>query len=313
MKKEDLITVFGGTGLLGGAIVKRLKENGFENIDIPSRRNNNFDLMEKSSVNNYFKEKKPKYVFMIAGLVGGIKANNERSADFLYINTIMILNVLEAIKNYSPETKLLYTGSTCIYPKENPQPINESRLLAGKLEETNLGYAIAKITGITACQLYRKQYQINAISVMPTNLYGVGDNYDLDNGHFFASLIRKFVEYKETGKELEFWGTGSPRREALFSEDCADACIYLMEHYDEPEIVNIGTGFDCSIREYVETLAKLLSVNIDGIKWDKTKPDGTFEKRTDITKLLSIMPNYKPRSFEEGVKEVLKEDFNYTF
>lgn len=308
IKMNDLVTVFGGTGLLGSAIVKRLKEHSYDNVDMPSRKNDNFDLLDENLVNNYFIEKKPKYVFMVAGLVGGIKANKDRSADFLSYNIRMIFNVLDAIKNHSPNSKILYTGSTCIYPKENPQPINENRFLSGYLEETNKGYAIAKISGIIACEMYRKQYGIKAISVMPTNLYGPGDNYDLENGHFLAALIKKFVEAKNTGKELVFWGSGKPRREALFSEDCADACIYLMENYDSSEIVNIGTGFDYSIKEYVEKMQNMLGVK-SPINWDSNRPDGTYEKRTDITRLKEIMPNYNPRGFEEGVKIVLKNDF----
>ncbi len=305
---DNLISIFGSTGLLGSAIYKSLKDLGINNIDTPSRKNS-FDLLNKNDVDKYFKEKTPKQVYMVAGLVGGIKANNQRSADFLYQNSIMILNVLEAIKNYSPNTKLLYTGSTCIYPKENPQPINEDRFLSGKLEETNIAYAIAKITGIIGCNMYKKQYGINTICVMPTNLYGPNDNYDLENGHFLASLIKKFVNYKENGGDLEFWGTGKPRREALYSEDCAKACIYLMENYNSSEIVNIGTGFDNSIKEYTNILKKVLNIESD-IKWDLSKPEGTFEKRTDITRLKTIMPHFNPRPFEEGLKEVLLKDFN---
>ncbi len=308
MNKQDLITVFGGTGLLGGAIAKRLQEQGYTNIETPSRRNGNFNLLNQNQVEEYFKEKKPKYVFMTAGLVGGIKANNERSADFLTQNMLMILYVLESIRKHSLETKLLFTGSTCIYPRENPQPINEERLLAGELEETNKGYAMAKISGIVACELYKKQYGINSICVMPTNLYGPDDNYDLESGHFLAAVTKKFVDAKKNGTQLTFWGTGKPRREALYSEDCADACIYLMKNYNDSQIINIGTGFDNSIKEYTQILSKLLEIT-DEINWDTTKPDGTFEKRTDITRLKQIMPHYNPRSFEEGVKEVLEKDF----
>lgn len=307
MNKDSKITVFGGTGMLGSAIVRQLKKKGFENVNAPSRKEG-FDLLSKEKVDNYFDSYKPEYVFMVAGLVGGIQANNKRQADFLYQNSMMILNVLEAIKNYSPQTKILYTGSTCIYPKENPQPINENRFMTGPLEETNKGYAVAKGMGIVACQLYRKQYGINAISAMPTNLYGLGDNYDLESSHFIAAMIVKFVNAKKNGTPLQFWGTGTPRREALFADDCADACIHLIQNYDSPEIVNIGTGYDHSIKEYIEIAEKVF--NYDGeISWDTTKPDGTYEKRTDITYLKSLMPDYNPRGFEEGLKTVLKEDF----
>jgi GDP-L-fucose synthase len=308
MNKDSKVTVFGGTGMLGSAIVRQLNKKGFTNVSAPSRKEG-FDLLSKEKVDKYFETNKPDYAFMVAGLVGGIQANNKRQADFLYQNSIMILNVLEAIKNYSPQTKILYTGSTCIYPKENPQPINESRFMTGPLEETNKGYAVAKGMGIIACQLYRKQYDINAIAAMPTNLYGLKDNYDLESSHFIAAMIVKFVNAKKNGTALQFWGTGKPRREALYADDCADACIYLIENYNEPEIVNIGTGYDHSIKEYIDIAEKVF--NYDGeISWDTTKPDGTFEKRTDITYLKSLMPEYNPRPFEEGLKTVLKEDFN---
>lgn len=308
MNKDSKITVFGGTGMLGSAIVRQLNKKGFKNVNAPSRKEG-FDLLSKEKVDNYFEVYKPDYAFMVAGLVGGIQANNKRQADFLYQNSMMILNVLEAIKNYSPQTKILYTGSTCIYPKENPQPINENRFMMGPLEDTNKGYAVAKGMGIIGCQLYRKQYGINAISAMPTNLYGIGDNYDLESSHFIAAMIVKFVNAKKNGTPLQFWGTGTPRREALFADDCADACIHLMQNYDSPEIVNIGTGYDHSIKEYIEIAEKVF--NYDGeISWDTTKPDGTYEKRTDIAFLKSLMPDYNPRSFEDGLRTVLKEDFN---
>jgi len=307
IKKDSKLVVFGGTGMLGSAIVRQLGKKGYKNVDAPSRKQG-FDLLSKEKVDEYFKTHKPDAAFMVAGLVGGIQANNKRQADFLYQNSIMILNVLEAVKNFSPETKILYTGSTCIYPKENPQPINENRFMTGPLEATNLGYAVAKGMGVVACQLYRKQYGINAIAAMPTNLYGVHDNYDLENSHFIAAMIVKFVNAKRNGTELEFWGTGTPRREALYADDCADACIYLTENYNEPDIVNIGTGYDHSIKEYIEIAIKVFDYNGE-IKWDSSKPDGTYEKRTDIQRLKSIMPDFNPRSFEDGLKNVLKEDF----
>lgn len=307
MNKESKIAVFGGTGMLGSSVNRQLRKKGYDNILLPSRKSG-FDLLSKETVEDFLKKEKPDNIFMVAGLVGGILANNTRQADFLYQNAMMILNVIEALKEYSPETKLLYTGSTCIYPKENPQPINESRFMNGPLEETNKGYAVAKGMGIIACQLYRQQYGINAVSAMPTNLYGPNDNYDLKNSHFIAAMIQKFVNAQRDGTELVFWGSGKPRREALYVDDCADACIYLMENYNLPEIVNIGTGFDHSIKEYIEIAKKVFEFEGE-IKWDTSKPDGMYEKRTDISYLKSIMPEYNPRPFENGLKKVLKIDF----
>lgn len=293
--------------MLGGAIVRRLKSSGYENISTPSRKSGT-DLTVKKTVDEYIKENKPEYIFMVAGLVGGILANNTRQADFLYNNALMILYVLEALKNYSPQTKLLYTGSTCIYPKENPQPINEERFMKGPLEETNKGYAVAKGMGIVACELYRDQYGINSVCAMPTNLYGPGDNYDLTNSHFIAAMIKKFTLAKEEGITPVFWGTGKPRREALYVDDCADACIYLAKNYNSPDIINIGMGYDYSIREYIDITKNIMEYE-GQIDWDLTKPDGMYEKRVDIAKLKSIMPGYNPRPFEAGLKDVLAIDF----
>jgi len=307
MNKKSKIAVFGGSGMLGGAVTRRLKAHGYENI-VTASLEDGFNLLEKESVDNFFRKNQPDCLFMVAGLVGGINANNTRQADFLYQNAMMVLNTMESLKNFSPHTKILYTGSTCIYPKENPQPINEKRFMAGYLEETNKGYAVAKGLGIVACELYRKQYNINAIAVMPTNMYGPGDNYNVETGHFIAAVIKKIVDAKYKNIVPVFWGTGKPRREALYSEDCADALIYLMENYDKPEIVNIGTGFDYSIKEYIDITSRI--VGYDGeIKWDTSKPDGMYEKRTDITYLKTLMPHFNPRPYEEGLKDVLRIDF----
>ena len=302
MKKDSKILQFGGNGLLGSAINRVLVRKGYENILTP--RSSEVDLLHKQEVDDYLEKEKPDYVFMTAGLVGGILGNRTRPADFLYQNSIMILNVLEGIKNKTPNSKILYVGSTCIYPKENPQPINEERFQAGKLEETNKGYAVAKGMGIVACQLYRKQYKIDAISAMPTNLYGLNDNYDLEKGHMIPSLIKKFLLAKEKGNKILLWGTGNPRREALYSEDCADALVYLMNNYSSEKIVNIGTGFDYSIKEFSEIIKKEMGLE-SKIEWDKSKPDGTFEKRTDIQRLKSIYPEFSPRTFKEGLNEML--------
>ncbi len=308
MKANSKISVFGGTGLVGSSLLRELKKQNYFNIDAP--RSKDLNLLDKIQVDNYFKTQEPEFVFMVAGLVGGIYGNLKRPADFLYQNSLMILNIMEAIKNFSPKTKILFTGSTCIYPKENPQPIKEERFMAGPLEETNKGYAVAKGLGVVAGQLYRKQYNINAIAVMPTNMYGPNDTYDLENGHMLPSLIKKFVEAKKNKSELTFWGTGNPRREALYVDDTADACIYLMNNYNEPEIVNIGTGFDYSIKEFITILEEVIAYK-GKINWDRSKPDGTLEKRTDISRLKKIMPEFSPRSFQDGLKETLKADFGW--
>jgi len=302
MEKNSKIVLFGGSGLLGSAIKRVLEKKGYSNIISP--RSKEINLLDKISTEFFLEKEKPEFIFMVAGLVGGILGNKTHPADFLYQNSIMILNLLEGIKNKSPNSKILYTGSTCIYPKENPQPINENRFMAGKLEETNKGYAVAKGMGVVACQLYRKQYGINAISAMPTNLYGPGDTYDLENGHMIPSLIKKFLLAKEKGNKVILWGTGEPRREALYSEDCADTLIYLMNNYSSEEIVNIGTGFDYSIKEFAEIIKSEISWQGE-VTWDTTKPDGTFEKRIDIQRLKSIYPEFSPRTFREGLNEIL--------
>ncbi len=305
MEKKDAILILGGRGLLGGAVKKLLLHRSYEALLYPTSAE--LDLLDLEAVKKYLLEYKPKYIFMLAGFVGGILKNAQRQADALYKNTTMILNLLEATKISEIETKILYTASTCVYPRENPQPIEEHRLLAGKLEATNIGYALAKITGIIAGQKYREQYGIKTISCMPTNLYGIGDNYDPLGSHFLASLIRKFLLAKENQTQsITFWGSGEPRREALLNIDCADALINLMISYDEVDIVNIGVGKDKSIKEYVEIMRELTGFTGD-ILWDKSKPDGTFEKRTDVKKLISIYPGFKPKSFAEGVKSILAD------
>lgn len=309
MDKYSKILVLGSNGLVGSSVVRRLKRDKYSNIFTPLH--SELDLVNKIQVEEYFKEIKPDNIFMVAGLVGGIMGNKNSNADFLYLNSMMILNLLEAIKKFSSASKLLYTGSTCVYPRENPQPIKEERLLTGSLEETNKGYALAKILGIVGGQLYREQYGIDVISVMPTNMYGINDNYDLVGGHFIPSLIKKFVDAKRNNlKEIEFWGSGKPRRESLYVDDCVDACIYLMKNYSSSEIINIGTGTDYSIEEYVNIMRELIKYK-GNIVWDRSKPDGTMLKQTDITKLKDIMPSFAPRSFEVGVKKVLTIDFNY--
>ena len=278
----------------GRYVIKALNECGCNSTEV--------DVLQ---LIQWLKENKPEYIFMVAGLVGGIIGNKTRPADFLYQNSIMILNLLEAIKTFSPGSKLLFTGSTCIYPKENPQPINENRFMKGALEETNKGYAVAKGMGVVACQLYRHQYEIDAICAMPTNMYGINDTYDLKNGHMIPGLIKKILIAKERGETVVLWGSGNPRREALYSEDCADALVYLMENYSSEQIVNIGTGFDYSIKEFGEIIKNEMGSD-SNIEWDNSKPDGTFEKRTDISRLKEIYPKYNPRSLREGVRDILE-------
>lgn len=306
MKKNSKILVLGGNGLVGSSMIRQLQKQDYQNILSPSSKE--LDLTQKEIVDKYFKKEQVDFVFMLAGLVGGIMGNMKRPADFLYSNSIMILNIMEAIKNFSSHTKILYTGSTCIYPKENPQPISEDRFMSGKLEETNKGYAVAKGLGVVACELYKKQYKIKTIAVMPSNMYGPNDTYDLENGHMIPSLIKKFIEAKKNNTPLSFWGSGNPRREALFVDDATDACIYLMNNYEGDGIINIGTGFDYSIKEFISILEEVTAYRGE-INWDGSKPDGSMEKRTDISRLKKIMPTFSPRSFKEGLKETLKADF----
>jgi len=306
MNNKDKIAIF-GSGMLGSAIYRNLEARGHSNVQMLSLKNG-FDLLQEDRVNGYMNTQKPAYLFMVAGLVGGINANNTRQADFLYENAKMILHVLEAVKGYSAKTKILYTGSTCIYPKVNPQPIKEERFMTGPLEETNKGYAVAKGLGIVACEMYNMQYGINAISAMPSNLYGPNDNYDLNNSHFIPALIKRLINAKETSEPPVFWGTGKPRREAVYVDDCAEVLVYLMENYNSTKIVNVGTGYDYSIKEFVDIAKKILKYKGE-IKWDATKPDGILEKRVDISYLKSLMPGYNPRSFEQGLRDVLKIDF----
>lgn len=304
MDRDSRIVIFGGNGLVGSAIKKVLKEKGFSNVRSP--RSLEVNLLERENIEKYLEKERPEFVFMIAGLVGGIVGNNNRQADFLYQNSIMILNLLEGIRKFCPGCKILYTGSTCIYPKENPQPINEDRFMAGKLEETNKGYAVAKGLGAVACEMYRKQYGIDAICAMPTNMYGPNDNYDLENGHMIPSLIKKFLMASKSGEKIVLWGSGNPRREALFSEDCADALVFLMENYSSEKIVNIGTGIDYSIKEFAEIISGEVGGEFE-VEWDSSKPNGTFEKRTDISRLMGIYPGFKARGLREGVRNILDD------
>jgi len=285
MNKDSKIYIAGHRGMVGSAIARALAARGYSNI--LSRTSSELDLRNQQAVADFFAEEKPDYVFLAAAKVGGIVANNTYRADFIYENLMIEANIIHQA-HVQGVKKLMFLGSSCIYPKLAPQPLREDYLLTGLLEETNEPYAIAKIAGIKLCEAYHDQYGSNFISVMPTNLYGYGDNYNLKNSHVLPALIRKFHEAKEENKPfVEAWGTGSPKREFLFADDLAAACLFLMETYNGRELVNIGTGEDLSIKELTELVAK--TTGYDGeIKWDTTKPDGTPRKLMDVSKLHNL-------------------------
>lgn len=271
--------------MVGSAIVRNLKTQGYENI--LTATSSEVDLRDQSAVNGFFEREKPDYVFLAAAKVGGIHANNTYKAEFLYDNLMIAANVIHAAY-LNDVTKLMFLGSSCIYPKLASQPMKEDYLLTGSLEPTNEPYAIAKIAGVKLCETYREQYGCNFISVMPTNLFGFGDNYDLKNSHVVPALIRKFHEAKEENKPfVEVWGSGSPKREFLFADELADACVFLMDVYNEKELINIGSGVDISIKELAETIQEI--VGFEGeIKWNAEMPDGTPRKLMDVSKLKGI-------------------------
>lgn len=300
MNKDSKIYVAGHKGLVGSAIVRNLRAKGYENII--GRSHSELDLTNADKVREFFKEEKPEYVFLAAAKVGGINANNKAPADFIYENLMIECNVIKAAHDFKIK-KLLFLGSSCIYPKMCPQPIKEEYLLSGYLEQTNEGYALAKISGLKMCQFFKKQYRDNFISVMPTNLYGPNDNFDLQTSHVMPALIRKFHEAKINSKPyVEIWGTGKPLREFLHVDDMAGACVYLMENYDGEEHVNIGTGREVTIRELAEIIANIVGYKGE-LKFDDSKPDGTPRKLLDVSKLNSLGWRYKIE-LEEGIKEV---------
>ena len=285
MNKSDRIYVAGHRGMVGSAIVRALNDAGFENILTATRKD--VDLTSQAAVNDFFDKEKPDYVFLSAARVGGIYANDTYPAEFIRDNLLIQTNVIDAAYR-NQATKLLFLGSSCIYPKMARQPINESELLTGPLEPTNEWYAIAKIAGIKMCQAYRKQYGFNAISLMPTNLYGIGDNYHLENSHVIPALIRKFHEAKQRGDSaVEVWGTGKAMREFLDVEDLADAAVFLMENYDDSDIVNVGTGEDITIAELADTVKNVTGFEGE-IVFDTSKPDGTPRKLLDVSKLHGL-------------------------
>ena len=294
------IYIAGHRGMVGSAIMRRLRAAGYENLLF--RKSNELDLRNQEAVNDFFIKEKPEFVILAAAKVGGIYANNTFRAEFLYDNLMMEANVIHASYKVGVQ-KLLFLGSSCIYPKMAPQPLNESMLLTGELESTNEPYAIAKIAGIKLCDAYRSQYGCNFISVMPTNLYGPNDNYDLNNSHVLPALIRKFHEAKKNGqKEIVMWGTGSPLREFLHADDLADACYFLMQNYNEPGLVNIGVGEDIAIKDLALMIKEI--VGFEGeIVHDFTKPDGTPRKLMDVSKLHNL--GWKAKiGLQEGITSV---------
>lgn len=298
MKKTDKIYVAGHTGLVGSSILRLLKKKGFENFVL--KRHSELDLNRQEDVEGFFKKESPDYIFLAAAKVGGIHANSTYPADFIRDNLLVQSNVIDAAYRYNTK-KLLFLGSSCIYPKFAPQPMKEEYLLTGELEPTNEWYAIAKIAGIKMCQAYRKQYGFNAISLMPTNLYGPGDNFDLENSHVLPALIRKFHEAKVNKKsEVVVWGTGTPKREFLYVDDLAEAALFLMKNYNEGEIINVGAGEDISIKELAELVREVTDFKGD-IVFDTSKPDGMPLKLLDSSKINSI--GWTPKmSLRDGIR-----------
>jgi GDP-L-fucose synthase len=303
MEKQAKIYIAGHKGMVGSAIARKLNQLGYNNII--TRTSAELDLRNQEQVFAFFKEQKPEYVFLAAAKVGGIYANNTYRAEFLYDNLIIEANIIHA-SYLNKVKKLLFLGSSCIYPKMAPQPLKESYLLTGLLESTNEPYAIAKIAGIKLCESYRLQYGCNFISAMPTNLYGPNDNYDLNNSHVLPALLRKFHTAKvEQQPFVEIWGSGSPLREFLHVDDLADACLFLMEKYNEAELVNIGTGTDLSIKDLAMLIMKVAGYKGE-IKFNASKPDGTPRKLMDVGKINALGWKYKI-SLEEGITRVYKD------
>ncbi len=301
MKKNARIFVAGHNGLLGSAIVRKLRESGYHNLLLKNR--SELDLLNQEAVKVFFKDNKIDYIFLAAAKVGGIMANKNQPADFIYENLQIQNNIIHNAYKYRVK-KLLFLGSSCIYPRDCPQPIKEEYLLTGELEPTNDAYAIAKIAGIKMCQSYNQQYGTNFISVMPTNLYGPHDNFNLENSHVLPALIRKIFEAKISGvSEIKLWGTGSAQREFLHVDDLAEACIFLMQNYTGSEPINIGTGEDLSICELAEMIKDLWKYP-GKITWDASKPDGTPRKLLDISKIKALGWNYRI-SLKTGLQDTI--------
>jgi GDP-L-fucose synthase len=303
MDKNDKIYVAGHFGMVGSAIARKLNLEGYQNVVFRASRD--LDLRNQQAVNDFFDSEHPDYVFLAAAKVGGIVANNTYRAEFLYDNLQIQNNVIHASWK-SKVKKLLFLGSSCIYPKFAPQPLKESYFLTGVLEPTNEPYAIAKIAGIKMCDAYRSQYGCNFISVMPTNLYGPNDNYDLNNSHVLPALIRKFHEAAMLNhRYVTIWGSGTPRREFLYSDDLADACYFLMQNYNNPGFINIGTGKDIEISDLALLIKEITNFTGD-IQYDLSKPDGTPQKLLDISKLTS-MGWVAKTNLEAGIRQVYGE------
>jgi len=301
MNTQSRIYVAGNTGLVGSAIIRMLCSKGYNNI--VSSPSSHWDLRRQDDVERFFKINEPEYVFLAAAKVGGIGANKDYPADFIYDNLMIQSNIIHTAKKYGVK-KLLFLGSSCIYPKYATQPISETELLSGPLEPTNDSYAVAKISGIKMCQAYRKQYGFNAISIMPCNLYGPNDSFDLDNSHVLPAMISKFHSAKVNNSEIVLWGNGSAMREFLHADDLAEACFVCMKDYNDPEIINVGSGEDVTIRKLAETIADVVEYNCD-IIWDTTKPNGTPRKVLNIDKIKSL--GWEPKiKLEDGIKNTYK-------
>ena len=308
MKNSDKIYIAGHNGLVGSAIVRALQNKGYTNLIYKSSKE--LDLRNQAAVDNFIDQERPQFIFLSAGKVGGIVANNIYRAEFLFDNLMMAANIMHAAHTNNV-TKLLYLGSSCIYPKMALQPIKEEYLLTGILEQTNEPYAIAKIAGIKLAQAYKDQYGHNFISAMPTNMYGLNDNYHPENSHVLPALIRRFHEAKiENKEEVIIWGTGSPKREFLYADDLAEACIFLMQSYNDREIINVGCGEDISIKELAETIKSIVGYQ-GKLNFNTSRPDGTPRKLLDVSKLHSLGWKHTI-SLEEGISRAYQDFINKT-
>jgi len=300
MYKSSKIFVAGHNGLVGSAIVRKLREEGYNNLVL--RNKSELDLRNQDAVRDFFKIEKPEYVFLAAAKVGGIAYNAKEPADFMYDNLMIQTNVIDTAYRNGVK-KLLFLGSACIYPKVTPQPIKEEYLMTAPLEPTNEGYALAKIAGLRMCEYYKKQYGFNAISLMPANLYGPNDNFDPEKCHVIPGMITKFNTAKKNGTDVTFWGDGTPTREFLYSDDLADACLFLMHNYDGPEFINVGSDVEIEIKELCEIIKK--EIGFDGvINWDTSLPNGTPRRKMDNTKLFDM--GWRPKTdFNTGLAKTI--------